>query len=169
MLIPDVNVLVHAHRPEAPGHAGARGRLGEVLGADEPVGVSELALSGFLRIVTNHRVFMDPTPPAQALDFCATVLDAPAAVAVRPGPRHWPLFTRLCEDVSARGNVVLDAFHAALAIENGATWVTTDRGVARFPGLRWIPLPTAPSAPQRGLAGRDRLGRAGHEPDRSST
>jgi predicted nucleic acid-binding protein len=26
---------------------------------------------------------------------------------------------------------------AALATEHGATWVTTDRGFARFPSLRW--------------------------------
>jgi toxin-antitoxin system PIN domain toxin len=147
VLIPDVTVFVHAHRPEATDHARARAWLADVLGADEPVGVSELALSGFLRVVTNHRVFKEPTPPDQALAFCAAVLDAPAAVAVRPGPRHWPLFTNLCRAVSARGNLVPDAFGAALAIENGATWVTTDRGFARFPGLRWAPLPDGPAEP----------------------
>ena len=42
---------------------------------------------------------------------------------------------------SARGNDVPDAYLAALAIEQGATWITTDRGFARFPGLRWrLPL-----------------------------
>lgn len=39
--------------------------------------------------------------------------------------------------VGARGNLVPDSFFAALAIKHGATWVTTDRGFARFPGLRW--------------------------------
>jgi predicted nucleic acid-binding protein len=69
------------------------------------------------------------------------VLAGPGAVRVRPGSRHWGIFSRLCREVGARGNVVPDAFHAALAIEHGATWVTTDRGFARFPGLRWRPLP----------------------------
>jgi len=62
-------------------------------------------------------------------------------VPVRPGARHWSIFRKLWHDASARGNLVPDAFLAALAIEQGATWVTTDRGFARFPGLRWrVPL-----------------------------
>jgi len=33
--------------------------------------------------------------------------------------------------------VVPDTYLAALAIEHGATWITTDAGFARFAGLRW--------------------------------
>ncbi|MEN8376929.1 MAG: PIN domain-containing protein, partial [Gemmatimonadota bacterium] len=53
-----------------------------------------------------------------------------------PGPRHWSIFRDLCEAVDARGNLVPDAYLAALAIENGAEWITTDRDFTRFPGLR---------------------------------
>ena len=56
---------------------------------------------------------------------------------VRPGNRHWDIFTALCRAVSAKGNYVPDTFLAALAIESGSEWITTDRGYARFPGLRW--------------------------------
>lgn len=139
MLLADVNVLVYAHRPESPLHEEFRAWLSAGLTGDEPFGVSELVLSGFLRIVTSHRVYLEPTPPDVALAFCSAVLEAPASIPVRPGPRHWSLFAGLCRAVAARGNVVPDAFHAALAIEHGATWVTTDRGFARFPGLRWSP------------------------------
>jgi uncharacterized protein len=142
MLIPDVNVLVYAHRPDSPRHPDARAWLTTSLTSGEPVGVSELVLSGFIRVVTNHRVFVEPTPPAVALRFCTALLDAPAVVPVRPGTRHWPIFAELCAAVGARGNVVPDAFHAALAVESSATWVTTDRDFARFPGLRWVMLPT---------------------------
>ena len=141
MLLADVNVFVYAHRPESPRSEAVREWLGTALDGEEPFGVSELVLSGFLRIVTNHRVYREPTPPHTALAFCEAVRTAPAAVPLRPGPRHWSLFSSLCGVVGARGNVVPDAFHAALAIENGATWITTDRGFARFPGLRWLPLP----------------------------
>jgi predicted nucleic acid-binding protein len=61
----------------------------------------------------------------------------PRAVALRSGERHWELFTSLCRSGDARGNLVADAYHAALAIEAGAALVTTDRDFARFPGLRW--------------------------------
>jgi len=54
-----------------------------------------------------------------------------------PGKRHWAIFTRLCRDVEAKGNLVPDAYLAALAIESGCEWVTTDRDFARSSGLRW--------------------------------
>lgn len=139
VLLVDVNVFVYAHRPESSRAEDYRRLLEEALTGDEPFGVSELVLSAFVRIVTHHRVYRDPTPPDIALDFCSAVLSAPAAVAVRPGVRHWDLFTGLCRTVGARGNVVPDAYLAALAIENGATWLSNDHGFARFPGLRWRP------------------------------
>jgi toxin-antitoxin system PIN domain toxin len=141
VLLADVNAFIYAHRPESPRAPEHRAWLTEALRGPEPFGVSELVLASFLRIVTNHRVYREPTPPRIALDFCAAVLGAPSAVAVRPGPRHWRLFNDLCDTVGARGNTVPDAYLAALALEHGATWVTTDRGFGRFPGLRWrVPL-----------------------------
>lgn len=137
MLLADVNVFLYARRKESPRHNEHRDWLETTLAGSEPFGVSEQVLSSFLRIVTNHRVYREPTPPGDALRFCEVVLDAPAAVAVRPGPRHWGIFTELCRLTDARANVVPDGYLAALAIEHGATWVTTDAGFARFPGLRW--------------------------------
>lgn len=139
MLLADVNSYIYAHRPESPRHTEHRDWLTAALQGAEPFGVSEQVLSGYVRIVTNHRVYREPTPPDVAMDFCAAVLAGPSAVPVRPGPRHWAIFESLCRETSARGNPVPDAYLAALAIEHGATWVSSDRGFARFPGLRWVP------------------------------
>ncbi|WP_236794945.1 type II toxin-antitoxin system VapC family toxin [Amycolatopsis sp. GM8] len=138
MIIVDVNVLVHAFRQDVEHHERHRIWLESKLTGVEPVGISELVLSGVLRIVTNHRVFRAPSTPAKALEFCDAVRSAPAAVPVRPGPRHWDIFTGLCRTVEARGNLVPDAYHAALALEQDATWVSNDRDFAKFPGLRWV-------------------------------
>lgn len=135
MLLADVNVYLYARRRESPRHEEYLEWLEDRLSGPEPFGVSELVLSSFLRIVTNHRIYKEPTPPEAACAFCETVLRAPAAVALRPGARHWQIFTGLCTSVRARGNVVPDAYLAALAIEHGATWATVDRGFARFPDL----------------------------------
>lgn len=137
MLIADVNVFLYAYRPESPHHEEHKQWLEAALSGGEPFGVSEAVLASFLRVVTNHRVYREPSPPTEALGFCEDVLASSVAVRVRPGARHWELFTELCRTVGARGNVVPDAYLAALAIEHGATWVTHDRGFARFPGLRW--------------------------------
>ncbi|MCC7474774.1 MAG: PIN domain-containing protein [Pirellulales bacterium] len=56
---------------------------------------------------------------------------------LQPGPRHWDIFRELCRRVQATGNLVPDAYLAALAMESGCEWVTTDRDYARFPGLNW--------------------------------
>ena len=96
-----------------------------------------LVLSGFLRVVTHPRLFSPPEPIESALEFANALRTAPTAVPVAPGARHWPILERLCRDAGTRGNLVPDAYLAALAIESGAEWVTTNRDYSRFPGLRW--------------------------------
>ena len=137
MILCDVNVLVYAFRDDSLDHDSYRRWLTDEINSDRPVGVSSLALSGVVRLVTNRRVFNRPDSLADALAFCERLVDAPNAVLVDPGPRHWPIFGRLCREVGATGALVLDAYFAALAIEHGCEWITTDRGFARFPGLRW--------------------------------
>jgi len=137
MVLVDVNVLVYAHRQDAPGHKEYRRWWQECAASDEAFAVADLVLAGFLRVVTHPRVFDPPTPLEVALRFVDEVRKRPNYVEARPGPRHWELFTKLCRAANARGNLVPDAYLAALAIESGSEWITTDRGYARFPGLRW--------------------------------
>ena len=99
--------------------------------------MADLVLSGFLRIVTHPRVFNPPSDIAAALSFVHYVRGQPNCVQIAPGPRHWDIFTRLCETAGVRGNLVPDAYLAALAIESGSRWITTDRDYSRFPGLNW--------------------------------
>jgi uncharacterized protein len=137
VLLADVNVLVYAHREDAPDHPAYRDWLRKLLDDDRAYGVSDLVLSGFLRVVTHPRVFDPPTPLARALAFADLVRSQPNAVPIAPGPRHWDIFVSLCDRAGVKGNLVPDAYLAALAIESGSEWVTTDRDYARFPGLRW--------------------------------
>jgi toxin-antitoxin system PIN domain toxin len=136
MLLCDVNVLVYAHRQDVADHARYLGWLEQVMVTESAFGISELVLSGFVRIVTHPRVFHDPSPLEAALAFAAALRDHPHAIAVAPGSQHWDIFARLCGAARARGNLIADAYLAALAIESGSEWITTDRDYARFPGLR---------------------------------
>lgn len=137
MLLPDVNVLVYAHAEQAERHAEHRAWLEKVLAGDQAYAYSELVLSGFVRVVTNPRAFDPPSSIESALDFARQIRGRPNAVQVTPGPRHWDIFCNLCVTAGARGNLVPDAYLAALAIESGSEWISTDRDYARFPGLRW--------------------------------
>lgn len=137
MILPDVNVLVYAHREDAANHLDFRQWLEATINSDEAYGIADLVLSGFLRVVTHPRAFNPPTPIANALSFVTDVRDRPNCVRVSPGAHHFEIFTGLCRDVDAKGNLVADAFLAALAIESGSEWITTDRDFSRFPKLRW--------------------------------
>lgn len=104
--------------------------------AEQPYGLADLVLSGFIRVVTHPKVFVHPTPLADAIAFCEALRSQPNATLLVPGARHWAIFTALCVQVGARGNLIPDAYLAALAIETGSEWITTDGDYRRFPGLR---------------------------------
>jgi len=135
MLAPDVNVLVYAFREELPEHEACRAWLRSLVRGEAAFAVFDLVLSGFLRIVTHPRVFSPPAPLGAALAFLDVVRTRPNCVTPQPGARHWSIFERLCRETRAKGNLVADAYLAALAIESGCEWVTTDRDYSRFPGL----------------------------------
>jgi toxin-antitoxin system PIN domain toxin len=137
LILPDVNVLVYAHREDVADHRAYRNWLESVVNGNEAYGISELVLSGFVRVVTHAKVFNKPSPLSEALAFADQLLTSPNSVRVQPGPRHWDIFNGLCVEVGARGNLVPDAYLAAMAIESGCEWITTDRDYSRFDGLRW--------------------------------
>lgn len=137
VLLPDVNVLIYAHRVDAQLHQRYADWLVALAESDEPFALSELVASAFVRIVTNPKVFKPATPLADALAFIEQLRALPHCHPLRPGERNWTVFDRVCRDSQSTGAVVSDAYHAALAIEHGCTFITCDGDFARFPGLRW--------------------------------
>ncbi|MGH9794927.1 MAG: type II toxin-antitoxin system VapC family toxin [Candidatus Acidiferrales bacterium] len=137
MLLIDVNVLVFAHRADAENHHAYRAWLESTLQSEERIGLSDLVLAAVVRIVSHSRIYRQPTPLDLALRYVESLREDAAIFQVSPGPLHWGIFTNLCRAADIRGSLVSDAYFAALAIENGAEWITADRDYARFPGLRW--------------------------------
>ena len=137
MVLPDVNVLVYAHRADLPEHSAYRPLLERLANGDEPLGLPDLVLSGFVRVVTNRRIFTEPTNSREAWAAVQRLVEAPAAMQLRAGERHWSLFRQLVTDIDARGNDITDAYLAAYCLEHNATWLSADRGFARFRRLRW--------------------------------
>ncbi len=138
MQLPDVNVLVYAHRQESPGHRRYADWLTALATGSEPFALSELVLHGFVRVVTNPRIFAPPSTVRQAFQFIEQLLGRPNCTLIRPGPAHWGIFRELCDRGNVRDKLSADAVHAALAIESGCEWVTADTDFARFaPPLRW--------------------------------
>lgn len=142
MILPDVNVLVYAHRADEDPTGWFRDELSRLTAGPTPFALSTLVAVAFVRIVTHQRAFADPTP----LPYALAVIDALAASSrcrwVSPGRRHWGLVADLCRATGATGKLVADAQHAAVAIEHGCTLVTRDSDYARFAphGLAWRQL-----------------------------
>ncbi len=135
MQSPDVNVLVSAFRTDSEHHARCRDWLTGAASGRGGIGLSELVLSGVLRVLTHPRVFHPPTPGDAALAFVDAVLAHPGTGTLRPGGGHWRIFRGLAGNLRLTGNRLPDAYHAALAMEHGCEWVTLDRGFSIFPGL----------------------------------
>lgn len=136
MLLPDVNVLIYAHRREAPEHDRYVAWLRQRAEGIEPFGISELGASAFVRIVTNPKIWDTPTQTEEALAFVERLRERSNVRCLTHGVKSWEVFANLCRLARARGKLVADAYHAALAIEHGCEFVTTDGDFARFAGLR---------------------------------
>ena len=138
MLLPDINVLIYAHREDStPDHSRYARWLTDVATGPEPFALSVLALVGVVRIVTNPRIFVQPSTHDDVFEFVSELARRPTARLVAPGPDHFSIFEDLCRKTGAAGKLVADAQHAAVAIEQGCTLVSTDADFDRFPGLRW--------------------------------
>jgi uncharacterized protein len=147
MMLADTNVLIYAHRPESDRHKEYRSWLSEMISGPAQYGVSDFAVNGLVRIITDKRIYRDPTPLDTALEYADSIRHSACAAVVSPGPRFWTIFADQCRAAGAGGKLVPDAYLAALAIENGCELITTDEDFSRFPGLRWRnPLGAGPSA-----------------------
>ncbi|MDP2751534.1 MAG: PIN domain-containing protein [Rhodocyclaceae bacterium] len=133
-MTPDVNVLVAASRQDHPHHLPARVWLDAALDAKEPwrpLAILPMVASGFLRLVTHPKVFVEPTTIEAAQTFLRAVLDVPGVVLLPLG-NEWSLFEYLCVREGLVGNEIPDAWIAAAAQFNNEHLVTFDKGFRRF-------------------------------------
>lgn len=135
MKIPDVNVLVYASDTTSRQHGKARHWLEGCLSGTEAVGFGIVALLGYVRICTNPRVMESPLTATSAFDQVEEWLELTPATLVHHGPHHLAIWRELVESAGTAGNLTTDGHLAALAIEEGATFVTFDGDFHRFDGL----------------------------------
>ena len=128
-MTPDVNVLVAASRSDHPHHAAARQWLHEALiqsSPQRPLSLLPMVVAGFLRLVTNARVFEQPTPIVDAVDFLDALLTAPNVESVND-KLDWPAFRSLCLSKNLAGNAIPDAWIAACVTQINEHLVTFDK------------------------------------------
>ena len=137
MILPDVNLLVHAYNRESSVNAGARQWWEDLLNGNRQVGLAWVGILGFIRITTSRQILAHPWPVAQACGHVRTWLGRPYVSILHPGDRHAEILFSLFDSLGTAANLTTDAHLAALAIEHQAEVHSTDADFSRFSGLRW--------------------------------
>lgn len=137
MILPDLNLLIHAYNRDSPAHAKAREWWEACMNDPAPVGLAWVAILGFIRISTHRTILENPLPVAAACEHARSWLAQPQVSVLHPGERHAETLFDLLQEAGTAANLTTDARLAALAIEYQAVLHTTDADFSRFSGLRW--------------------------------
>lgn len=134
-MTPDVNVLVAAYRSDHPHHAKASSWLLEARRAcargSVPLRLLPMVLVGFLRVVTNRRVYRTPDPIEDAVAFVESLLESPGVEIACPAC-EWPLLREKLLGHGLAGNLVADAWIASSVQSLGEHLVTFDGDFRRL-------------------------------------
>ena len=136
MILADVNLWVYAFRPDSPYHKVARERLEAHQQAQAPFLFVPSVAASFLRLVTNPKIFLNPSDPAEAWEFLTVLQDDPLARLTEADAMTFGLFKHLSLVAGSMGTQVPDAFLAALAVQHEATFLTVDQGFQRYQALK---------------------------------
>lgn len=136
----DNNVLISAIRPDAKHHQVAKAWLEDSLNSGLSIRLFPTVEAGFLRVVTNRKIYMPPTPFEVAWAFLQTICSAPSVETAAWTSAARNRWGKLCRELNLSGNDCNDAMLAALAIERGFRLVTFDQGFQRFPNLKLLLL-----------------------------
>ena len=138
MILVDANLLVCAHVGSFAQHAAAREWLDERINGTAPVGLLRPSLPGFVRLVSNPRIFDRPSSAGTAWRQVESWLATDSTWISLPTKRHQKVLAPLMKSAEGRANVVPDAHIAALAIKYGLVLCSTDGDFACFDDLEWI-------------------------------
>jgi uncharacterized protein len=137
MIALDTNFLVYAHRNDNSFHTIARTAISRLIDEGLPWGVPVACVHEFLAVVTNPRIFKEPTPRDLAFNQIDALLAQSGACLLLPTERHLEVLRELSTRANAIGAQMHDARIAALCIENGATQLwSADRDFSAYDQLQ---------------------------------
>jgi uncharacterized protein len=137
MILLDANLLIYAYARDLPQHEAACTWLDRQLNTQPRVGLPWPSWLAFVRLMSHPKVFERPVSVPTVWAQVERWLSVPAVWIPMPTEQHTATLGVLMTTAVTRANHVPDAHVAALALEHGLTLCTSDRGFARYPGLRW--------------------------------
>ncbi|MDR0592531.1 MAG: PIN domain-containing protein [Bifidobacteriaceae bacterium] len=141
----DANVLIYAVDQTAPHHRSAKCWLDQALSGSETVLLPWLSLLAFVRLTTHPALSADPLTPGQAIGIVEAWLARPCVRVPSAKPDLTRALRTHLEATGRGGNLVNDAFLAAVAAQHRAEVVTFDNDFGRFPGVKWLRPGQAPA------------------------
>ncbi|MFH2087936.1 MAG: TA system VapC family ribonuclease toxin [Pseudomonadota bacterium] len=141
-MTPDVNVLVAASRGDHPHHKTAYAVLDQALAAcanGASLKLMPMVVASFLRLVTHPKIFVQPTPVADAVGFVDALLAVPGVEMPALGA-EWPILRQLCTEKKASANVIPDAWLAAAVIQLGEHLITFDADFKKLLGRTQVTI-----------------------------
>ena len=127
-MTPDVNVLVAASRSDHPHHKIAHAQINDAIAAladGESIKLMPMVVASFLRLVTNPKIFTQPTPVEKAMAYLDALLEVPGVEMAALGS-EWPIFREVCIEKKLSANDIPDAWLAAAVIQYGEHLITFD-------------------------------------------
>ena len=139
MIAVDSNILVYAHREDAPFHAVASRRVAELAEGRALWAIPWPCIHEFLSVVTHPRVYNPPTALSLALDTVDAWLQTPTLLLLAEADEYWPQLRSMIMAGKIVGARIHDARIAALCRQHGVRelW-SADRDFSRFPDLTVI-------------------------------
>ena len=136
MIAVDTNILVYAHRPDSMYHSEAVMAVRSLAEGGLPWALPWPCLHEFYGVVTNPRLFAQPTPSAIALDQIGAWAESPSVRLLAESSLHLRTLGLLLGTSKLTGQAVHDARIAAICLDHGVrTLLTMDRDFSRFPAL----------------------------------
>jgi len=127
-MTPDVNVLIAASRSDHPHHKTAYAWLDEAVSScadGATLRLMPMVIASFLRLVTNPKIFVHPTPVEDAVGFLDAIFLVPGVETPYLGA-EWPIMRQLCIEKKLTANDIPDVWLAAAVIQLGEHLVTFD-------------------------------------------
>lgn len=137
MKLLDVNVVLAVHRTDHPHYDLVGPWFSRLTSGDDQFWVPDTVWASFVRLATHRRLFEIPTSLDDCFAFVRAVRAQPNHVSLTPSTRHLSHFEVHCRTADATGDLVPDAYLAALAVDHGCVLVSLDRDFARFDDLVW--------------------------------
>lgn len=137
MLIPDVNLLVHASIRQSASYRESRTWWQGILQGSQPVGLCAPVVFGYIRLSTNPRIFAGALSIEQAFADLENWLESPTTQWLEPDSLHLGRVKALLMEVGTGGNLVTDAQIAAYGQQYNATICSADSDFRRF-RVKWL-------------------------------